>query len=72
LLRRIPFFSPEEGIFEASFLEQRRRGLEEFLRAVSAHPLVQTESSLHAFLQAEALDRENYVPGKVTSKKGRE
>ncbi|CAO2610814.1 Sorting nexin-12 [Lemmus lemmus] len=53
-----------EGIFEESFIEERRQGLEQFINKIAGHPLAQNERCLHMFLQEEATDR-NYVPGKV-------
>ncbi|OBS83693.1 hypothetical protein A6R68_22296 [Neotoma lepida] len=54
----------DEGIFEESFIEERRQGLEQFINKIAGHPLAQNERCLHMFLQEEAIDR-NYVPGKV-------
>ncbi|XP_053435813.1 sorting nexin-12 isoform X4 [Nycticebus coucang] len=64
LKRQLPFRG-DEGIFEESFIEERRQGLEQFINKIAGHPLAQNERCLHMFLQEEAIDR-NYVPGKVT------
>uniref|UniRef100_A0A452SXB4 Sorting nexin 12 n=1 Tax=Ursus maritimus TaxID=29073 RepID=A0A452SXB4_URSMA len=63
LKRQLPFRG-DEGIFEESFIEERRQGLEQFINKIAGHPLAQNERCLHMFLQEEAIDR-NYVPGKV-------
>ncbi|XP_043314216.1 sorting nexin-12 isoform X1 [Cervus elaphus] len=65
LKRQLPFRG-DEGIFEESFIEERRQGLEQFINKIAGHPLAQNERCLHMFLQEEAIDR-NYVPGKTTS-----
>ncbi|MBN3273844.1 SNX12 protein, partial [Polyodon spathula] len=76
LKRQLPFRG-DEGIFEESFIEERRVGLEQFINnkpclclsvcflcRIAGHPLAQNERCLHMFLQEETIDR-NYVPGKV-------
>ncbi|XP_042335303.1 sorting nexin-12 [Sceloporus undulatus] len=63
LKRQLPFRG-DEGIFEESFIEERRQGLEQFINKIAGHPLAQNERCLHMFLQEEIIDR-NYVPGKV-------
>ncbi|XP_010157370.1 PREDICTED: sorting nexin-12-like [Eurypyga helias] len=63
LKRQLPFRG-DEGIFEESFIEERRQGLEQFINKIAGHPLAQNERCLHMFLQEETIDR-NYVPGKV-------
>ncbi|XP_076775256.1 sorting nexin-12 isoform X6 [Arvicanthis niloticus] len=63
LKRQLPFRG-DEGIFEESFIEERRQGLEQFINKIAGHPLAQNERCLHMFLQEEAIDR-NYVPGKI-------
>ncbi|KAM9327254.1 sorting nexin-12 isoform 4-T4 [Gastrophryne carolinensis] len=63
LKRQLPFRG-DEGIFEESFIEERRQGLEQFINKIAGHPLAQNERCLHMFLQDETIDR-NYVPGKV-------
>ncbi|XP_018428118.1 PREDICTED: sorting nexin-12 isoform X4 [Nanorana parkeri] len=63
LKRQLPFRG-DEGIFEDSFIEERRQGLEQFINKIAGHPLAQNERCLHMFLQDETIDR-NYVPGKV-------
>ncbi|XP_051035442.1 sorting nexin-12 isoform X1 [Phodopus roborovskii] len=67
LKRQLPFRG-DEGIFEESFIEERRQGLEQFINKIAGHPLAQNERCLHMFLQEEAIDR-NYVPGKVLGEK---
>ncbi|XP_071402073.1 sorting nexin-12 isoform X4 [Centroberyx affinis] len=63
LKRQLPFRG-DEGIFEESFIEERRVGLEQFINRIAGHPLAQNERCLHMFLQEEGIDR-NYIPGKV-------
>jgi sorting nexin-3/12 len=61
--RQLPFRS-DDGLFDDEFIEDRRKGLEEFINKVAGHPLAQNERCLHMFLLEPAIDR-NYVPGKV-------
>jgi sorting nexin-3/12 len=61
--RLLPFRG-DDGIFDAGFIEERRKGLEIFVNKVAGHPLAQNEKSLHIFLQDATIDR-NYTPGKV-------
>ncbi|KRX94135.1 Sorting nexin-12 [Trichinella pseudospiralis] len=63
LKRQLPFRN-DDGIFEVSFIEDRRLGLEQFINKVAGHPLAQNEKCLHMFLQEPLVDR-NYVPGKI-------
>ncbi|XP_074468055.1 sorting nexin-12 isoform X1 [Sebastes fasciatus] len=63
LKRQLPFRG-DEGLFEESFIEERRSGLEQFINRIAGHPLAQNERCLHMFLQDESIDR-NYIPGKV-------
>ncbi|XP_076844185.1 sorting nexin-3 [Brachyhypopomus gauderio] len=63
LFRQLPFRG-DDGIFDDSFIEERRQGLEQFLNKVAGHPLAQNERCLHMFLQDEAMDK-NYTPSKV-------
>ncbi|CAF0772819.1 unnamed protein product [Adineta steineri] len=64
--RQIPaFLRKNDGIFDDDFIEERRKGLEEFIIKVAGHPLAQNERSLHVFLQEEKIDYDKYVPGKV-------
>ena len=63
-LNRLMPFRNDDGIFDAGFIEERRRGLEIFVNKVAGHPLAQNEKSLHQFLQEPTIDR-NYTPGKV-------
>ncbi|XP_075878441.1 sorting nexin-12 isoform X2 [Nelusetta ayraudi] len=63
LKRQLPF-RQDEGLFEETFIEERRVGLEQFINKIAGHPLAQNERCLHMFLQEETIDR-NYVPGKV-------
>ncbi|KAJ8407167.1 hypothetical protein AAFF_G00288430, partial [Aldrovandia affinis] len=63
LKRQLPFRG-DEGIFEESFIEERRVGLEQFINRIAGHPLAQNERCLHMFLQEESIDR-SYIPGKV-------
>ncbi|KAI2652059.1 Sorting nexin-3 [Labeo rohita] len=59
LIRQLPFRG-DDGIFDDSFIEERRQGLEQ----VAGHPLAQNERCLHMFLQDESVDK-NYTPSKV-------
>ncbi|MBN3273752.1 SNX3 protein, partial [Polyodon spathula] len=61
--RQLPFRG-DDGIFDDSFIEERRQGLEQFLNKVAGHPLAQNERCLHMFLQDESLDK-SYTPCKV-------
>jgi len=61
--RQMPFRG-DDGIFEEEFIEERRKGLEQFINKVSGHPLAQNEKCLHMFLLEPNIDK-NYVPGKV-------
>uniref|UniRef100_A0A0N5AX10 Sorting nexin-3 n=1 Tax=Syphacia muris TaxID=451379 RepID=A0A0N5AX10_9BILA len=63
LKRQLPFRS-DDGIFEESFVEERRKGLEVFINKVAGHPLAQNERCLHIFLQEPVVDK-SYVPGKM-------
>ncbi|XP_013410664.1 sorting nexin-12 isoform X2 [Lingula anatina] len=63
LKRQLPFRG-DDGIFEDEFIEERRKGLEQFVNKVAGHPLAQNERCLHMFLQEPMIDK-NYVPGKV-------
>ncbi|XP_034017748.1 sorting nexin-3 [Thalassophryne amazonica] len=63
LFRQLPFRA-DDGIFDDSFIEERRQGLEQFLNKVAGHPLAQNERCLHMFLQEEFVDK-NYTPSKI-------
>uniref|UniRef100_A0A0B6XYY7 Sorting nexin-3 n=1 Tax=Arion vulgaris TaxID=1028688 RepID=A0A0B6XYY7_9EUPU len=63
LKRQLPFRG-DDGIFEEDFIEERRKGLEQFVNKVAGHPLAQNEKCLHMFLQEPVIDK-NYVPGKI-------
>ncbi|CAF1264517.1 unnamed protein product [Rotaria sp. Silwood1] len=64
--RQIPaFLRSNDGIFDDDFIEDRRKGLEEFINKIAGHPLAQNERSLHVFLQDEKIDYDTYLPGKV-------
>ncbi|XP_034033970.1 sorting nexin-12 isoform X2 [Thalassophryne amazonica] len=63
LKRQLPFRG-DDGLFDESFIEERRVGLEQFINKIAGHPLAQNERCLHMFLQEESIDR-NYIPGKV-------
>ncbi|XP_043543019.1 sorting nexin-3 [Chiloscyllium plagiosum] len=63
LFRQLPFRG-DDGIFDDSFIEERRQGLEQFINKVAGHPLAQNERCLHMFLQEEIIDK-NYTPAKV-------
>ena len=50
--RLLPFRN-DDGIFDPSFIEDRRKGLEIFVNKVAGHPLAQNEKfrgSIFAFL----------------------
>eukprot|EP00090_Calanus_glacialis_P035930 TRINITY_DN61277_c0_g1_i1.p1 TRINITY_DN61277_c0_g1~~TRINITY_DN61277_c0_g1_i1.p1 ORF type:complete len:162 (+),score=32.20 TRINITY_DN61277_c0_g1_i1:129-614(+) len=66
-VKQLPFINNDDGIFEVEFVDERRRGLEEFINKVAGHPLVQGERCLHMFLTEAELDKANYVPGKVAN-----
>jgi len=61
--RQMPFRG-DEGLFEEEFIEDRRKGLEQFVNKVAGHPLAQNERCLHMFLQDQVIDK-TYVPGKI-------
>ncbi|XP_069132019.1 sorting nexin-12-like [Argopecten irradians] len=61
--RQLPFRG-DDGIYESEFIEDRRKGLEQFVNKVAGHPLAQNERCLHMFLQEQVIDK-NYVPGKI-------
>lgn len=61
--RQFPFRG-DDGLFEDTFIEERRKGLEGFINKIAGHPLAQNERCLHMFLQEAHIDR-NYVPGKI-------
>ncbi|CAF0841896.1 unnamed protein product [Adineta steineri] len=64
--RQVPgFLRRDDGIFEDDFIEERRKGLEQFVNKVAGHPLAQNERSLHVFLQETTIDFDKYIPGKV-------
>jgi sorting nexin-3/12 len=64
-VKQLPFLNNDDGIFEDDFIEDRRRGLEEFINILAGHPLVQGEKCIHMFLQDDRIDRDGYVPGKI-------
>merc|ERR1719295_121345 len=57
--------SKNEGIYEETFIEIRRQGLEGFINNLAGHPLVQNEKALHLFLQEKELNKSDYIPGKI-------
>ncbi|KAI0223293.1 Sorting nexin-12 [Lamellibrachia satsuma] len=61
--RQLPFRG-DEGLFDEEFIEERRKGLEQFVNKVAGHPLAQNERCLHMFLLEPVIDK-NYIPGKV-------
>lgn len=63
LFRQLPFRG-DDGIYDDSFVEERRQSLEQFLNKVAGHPLAQNERCLHMFLQDESLDK-SYTPSKI-------
>ncbi|XP_009982749.1 PREDICTED: sorting nexin-3 [Tauraco erythrolophus] len=63
LLRQLPFRG-DDGIFDDSFIEERKQALEQFINKVAGHPLAQNERCLHMFLQDEVIDK-NYTPSKI-------
>lgn len=62
--RQLPFRKNNDS-FQDDFIEERRRGLEEFINKVAAHPLAQNERALHVFLFEPDIDLTRYVPGKM-------
>lgn len=54
--RQLPFRS-DDGIFEEDFIEDRKKGLEQFINKVAGHPLAQNEKCLHMFLQGKAFSK---------------
>ncbi|XP_006893365.1 PREDICTED: sorting nexin-3-like isoform X2 [Elephantulus edwardii] len=62
-LRQLPFRG-DDGIFDDSFIEERKQGLEQFINKVTGHPLAQNERCLHMFLQDEIIDK-SYTPSKI-------
>ncbi|XP_075958499.1 sorting nexin-12-like isoform X2 [Anarhichas minor] len=66
LKRQLPFRG-DGGLFDESFIEERRSGLEQFINRIAGHPLAQNERCLHMFLQDEGIDR-HYIPGKIVQK----
>ncbi|ETE72464.1 Sorting nexin-3 [Ophiophagus hannah] len=62
-LRQLPFRG-DDGIFDDSFIEERKLGLEQFINKVAGHPLAQNERCLHMFLQDEIIDK-SYTPSKI-------
>eukprot|EP00128_Syssomonas_multiformis_P005956 Colp12_sorted_trinity150504_noHs@4223 len=64
ITRALNPFRKDDGIFDDDFIEERRRGLEQFVNKISGHPLAQNEKALHMFLQEESINK-NYVPGKI-------
>ncbi|XP_073193042.1 sorting nexin-3 isoform X2 [Lepidochelys kempii] len=63
LFRQLPFRG-DDGIFDDSFIEERKQGLEQFINKVAGHPLAQNERCLHMFLQDEVIDK-SYTPSKI-------
>ncbi|XP_075678534.1 sorting nexin 3 [Dermatophagoides pteronyssinus] len=61
--RQLPF-RQDDGIFDDEFIEDRKKGLEQFINKVAGHPLAQNERCLHMFLQDPVIDK-SYVPGKI-------
>ncbi|KAB0388885.1 hypothetical protein E2I00_007780, partial [Balaenoptera physalus] len=57
-------FRRDDGIFDDSFIEERKQGLEQFMNKVAGHPLAQNECCLHMFLQDEIIDTSN-APSKI-------
>ncbi|CAF0903687.1 unnamed protein product [Rotaria sordida] len=66
--RQMPaFLRRDDGIFEDDFIDERRKGLEQFINKVAGHPLAQNERSLHVFLQEPTIEHDKYVPGKMSA-----
>lgn len=61
--RQLPFMKNDP--FQEDFIEERRRGLEDFINKVAAHPLAQNERALHVFLFEPEIDLSRYTPGKM-------
>ncbi|XP_064627407.1 sorting nexin-12-like [Lineus longissimus] len=64
LKRQISLWS-DDSMFDDDFIEQRRKGLEQFVNRVAGHPLAQNEKCLHIFLQEPTIPKDGFVPGKV-------
>ena len=62
-LRQLPF-SGDDGIFDDNFIEERKRGLGQFINKLAGHPLAQNEHCLHMFLRDEIIDK-GYTPSKT-------
>uniref|UniRef100_A0A8C8X4R8 PX domain-containing protein n=1 Tax=Panthera leo TaxID=9689 RepID=A0A8C8X4R8_PANLE len=62
-LRQLPFRG-DDGIFDDNFIEERKRGLGQFINKLAGHPLAQNERCLHMFLQDEIIDK-GYTPSKT-------
>uniref|UniRef100_A0A667HH09 PX domain-containing protein n=1 Tax=Lynx canadensis TaxID=61383 RepID=A0A667HH09_LYNCA len=57
-------FRGDDGIFDDNFIEERKRGLGQFINKLAGHPLAQNERCLHMFLQDEITDK-GYTPSKT-------
>eukprot|EP00055_Hartaetosiga_balthica_P014719 m.82629 g.82629 ORF g.82629 m.82629 type:complete len:162 (+) comp8671_c0_seq1:29-514(+) len=62
--RQLPWVSSDKGLFDPEFIEERRKGLEDFINKVSNHPLARNQKCIHIFLQKQEIDR-TYTPGEV-------
>ncbi|NXJ83628.1 SNX3 protein, partial [Trogon melanurus] len=55
-LRQLPFRG-DDGIFDDSFIEERKQALERYINKAAGHPLAQNTRRLHIFLQDEVIDK---------------
>lgn len=62
--RQLPF-RKNSNLFQDDFIEERRKGLEQFINKVAAHPLAQNERALHFFLLEPEIDLTKYIRGKM-------
>ena len=61
--RQLPFRS-DDGIYEESFIEERRSGLESFIKKMAGNPLARNKKCLQTFLQDPVVDR-SYDPSRI-------
>ncbi|KFO19772.1 Sorting nexin-3, partial [Fukomys damarensis] len=62
-LSRLPSRGDDE-MFDDSFTEERKQGLEQFINKVAGHPLAQNKRCVHTSLQDEIIDK-SYTPSKI-------
>lgn len=60
--KSINFMNFHSSNFDDEFIQERRKGLEKFLRVVATHPLLQTGSKcLVSFIQDDVWDKRRYM-----------